>query len=488
MPRGEREGQSSRERGGGWRRDGWPAAWGGLLVVAAVVGLAAVVSCWTVGWVSDDWVLRRVYRKTWLLAQRDHLSLVDSFLWHLGFVFGSPLPVRLLAMGCHLLTLLIVFPRVIRGLFPRWEPATGLWVGVGVLSLSSCIEPLVWACAAPYALVGLLIMATVAAHLRWLEDEGRGWRFLSVATMALGLVTWEFAVAAAPLVVLTSWMRGRSALRSVRDGMPQLLLLLLYLGAKIAFGSTVTPALSGPVRLVGNILYTPLLTLSPVFFDRQFLLSPLAMLLATATLGALLLGALRSRTRTVPGCLVAAYVPLLPVLAASGPQQRYLYLAAPWMVLAAVAAVAESGLSPRTRRNFVSLAVVVALVGGANQWRFAADWKQAAAMADRTRTSIAVAVVDPAQPVVVLNAPDRLPGWGPTRKYWVWRLGLIDGMAERGIDVVALAHTLPFDSERLGAVPSSPVAGPDQIRQWQASGRLVVDCAGTDLCAVVPTR
>ena len=67
----------------------------------------------------------------------------------------------------------------------------------------------------------------------------------------------------------------------------------------------------------------------------------------------------KARSRKVFACLAAAFVPLLPVVTASGPQQRYLYLVAPWMVLAAVAAAVEVGLPVRIRRVASWLALVV---------------------------------------------------------------------------------------------------------------------------------
>lgn len=457
--------------------------WAIILPIAAVVGLTAVISCWVVGWVSDDWVLRRLYKGAWFLAQRDHLSFVDGVLWRLGWIFDSPLPARYIALGCHLLTLLVVFPRVVGSIYPNWDRRTGLWLGLAVMSLSSCIEPLVWACAAPYAIVGLFLMASVAAQLAWLDDRGWAWRWMSVLALTAGLLTWDFAVAGLPLIILMSWMRCRSTMRCLRDATPHTLLLAGYLILKFSIGSLQVPATQSLVRIVGNIVYTPFLTLSPVLLGRNFLLSPLGAAIACATFAALLSATWKAKSRRVFACLVSAYMPLIPVLAASGPQQRYLYLVAPWMVLAAVATVAEAGFSARVRDGLSWLAMFLVLVSAGNQWSFAAGWKTAADLAEQTCTSIATAVAGRPAPVIVLNQPDRLPGWGPTKKFMVWRLGLAEAMESRGVRVELLAHTLPVDPERQGVVLDTPVADSTQVKQWQTEAKIVLNCRGTSTCS-----
>lgn len=459
--------------------------WKILLLLSAVIGLTAVTSCWSVGWVSDDWVLRSLYKSEWFLPQRDHLSFVDGLIWSLGWIFDSPLPARMGALGCHALTLLVVFPRVVGGIYPSWDRRTGLWLGLAVFSLSSCIEPLVWACAAPYAILGLLLMVSVAAHLAWLDDAGVAWRCLSVMALAAGLLTWDFAVAGVPLVMLMSWIRKRSATRCLYDAFPHVLLLAGYLVLKVSLGSLAVPASQSLVRVGGNVVFTPFLTLSPILFGRKFLLSPVGVAIACAVLFLLVFAGWRANSRRVFGCLAAAYVVLLPVLRASGPQQRYLYLAAPWMVLTAFGAVAEMDFSARIRGWFSWLAVSLALVSAVNQWSFAAGWKEAADVAEQTCTSIATAVAEESSPVIVLNQPDRLPGWGPTKKYMVWRLGLVEGMASLGIHVEQVAHTLPVNPERQGVVQDSEVADRAQINEWLEQGKLVLDCGGTSTCSKV---
>ena len=86
-------------------------------------------------------------------------------------------------------------------------------------------------------------------------------------------------------------------------------------------------------------------------------------------LGALLI---RGRARTPLALLLMGYVALLPVIYGPGPEQRYLYLAAPWLLLGAVSAARAGGVNSR-RRLAVAVVCCWAALSAFSFWRWAAE-------------------------------------------------------------------------------------------------------------------
>ena len=78
--------------------------------------------------------------------------------------------------------------------------------------------------------------------------------------------------------------------------------------------------------------------------------------------------------------------------------------------------------------------------------------------------------------VVVIDPPDRLPGWGPTSKVPVWRHALASALALRGVRLARQVYTPPGDPEVLGLQRNGRPWGPEDLRDWHARGLLVLAC------------
>jgi hypothetical protein len=446
-----------------------------VLFACAALSVLAMVSTWGVGWMSDDWlILDRALTRSLVTPEPNHFSLPMALLWWIGGLLDSPIPARVVALACHLTTTLLVLPRTVRLLFPDWDPKAGRWVGLAVLCLSSCVEPLVWACTAGYAIVGLWVNLSVYAHLRWLETERTPWRFASLAAMAGGLLSWEMGVCTPALIVLASFIRRRTPLRSLRDAVPHFSLLVPYVLLKFLLGSMVTLAPYGALRFVGNIAFTPFLALSPWLLSRTHLVAAPGIALAALLLLAFFALAAKGRRRDPLALAAMGFAMLTPVIHGPGPEQRYLYLAAPWLLLATVAAV-RAGAPTLKRPVTVALISIWCCLNTANVWRWAAGWREADRVAVQLVKAV-VASVPPATEVALINTPDRLPGWGPTHKYWVFRFGLKQALARQDITLRAMGHWTPPDEETLGRrLHTTPVTS-DLIHTWQQNGWTVIDC------------
>src|SRR5262249_21374907 len=114
---------------------------------------------------------------------------------------------------------------------------------------------------------------------------------------------------------------------------------------------------------------------------------------------------------------------------------------------------------------------------GAASWWMAARWRTAGAISrDVLDGVIRLARADGRRDVVVIDAPDRMAGWGPTSKGLVWRNGLSHAPSPHGLRLVAQVQTAPGDPEVLGLRPN-PRAWPlDDRAQWQAKDLLVLIC------------
>jgi hypothetical protein len=447
----------------------------GLTALATVV---AVISCWKVGWLSDDWEMLAHVRAGALFEEARHVSLPRRLLWWGAVQGAGPWLFRLVGLGCHLVATLGVLPRVAGLMFPVWAPWTGYVAGLVVLGLPVALEPLVWASAVAYPILELELLAVAYAHLRWLRDGGRAWRVGSLLATAAALLTWELGVAAPLVVAAVSGLRARKISRGLRDVAPHALLVVPWFAFKLGLGSTDTLIWRGSVRLFGHLMTAPLLALSPWHVDRDLLTAWPGMVLAGAVL-ALVLAAAWSLGRPGAALLLLAWATLAPVLVGPGPEARYLLIAAPWLVLLATAGVREvAARCGRAGRVALTVGLVVfCAAAAATSWRSAERWRAADGIAraildDVTRTAHAQTRPE----VVVIDAPDRLPGWGPTSKVPVWRHGLAAALAMRGVRLAAQAHTPPGDPEVLGLQPSTRPWGPGDLRDWRARGLLVLIC------------
>ncbi len=456
-----------------------------VLGLCAAASVLAILSTWGVGWISDDWrLLERAWEVSFFLPEENHVSAYLAFVWWSGGVLDSPVPARALALLCHGIALLGVLPRIVRALFPDWDPRAGLWVALGALCLSSCAEPLVWACTSGYAGVGSCLLFAVYAHLRWLEDPSPRWRLAGVGAAFAGLLVLEYGILAAPLLALVSWSRERSLTRCARDVWPYLLLLVPYGLLKLGLESTVVLQPREPLRIAGNVGYTPFLALSPWLFHRDTLVALPGVAMAGGTLLGLAALLIRGRRRTPLALLLMGYVVLLPVIYGPGPEQRYLYLAAPWLLLGTVAAAHAAGVTAK-RRLALALVCAWAISSVFSLWRFAGHWREAGRVECAVLDALVEAAGEPPRAVVVLNAPDRLPDWGPTHKYWLFRVGLREALARRGVDLVVQAHFGEPDPELLGLQVNTPRATLGAIEAWQSAGYLVLDCAPAPIERVV---
>jgi len=128
-------------------------------------------------------------------------------------------------------------------------------------------------------------------------------------------------------------------------------------------------------------------------------------------------------------------------------------------------------------------------VTGAASWWMAARWRAAGVISRDVLDGVTrLARADGRRDVVVIDAPDRMAGWGPTWKVWVWRNGLPDALAMYGLRLVAQVHTAPGDPEVLGLRPSTAAWTPEDRARWQASNLLVLFCRpnGSGRYDVVP--
>lgn len=441
------------------------------LALAAAARVAAAASTWGLDWASDDWVLLAAGRAGAWPLEAAHLSLPRDLLLIVADAGPGPWLVRAAALLAHALATLWLLPRVAIGLAGPEAAGPGRAAGLVALALPATLDPLVWPCTAGYALLEACLLALAWAHLAWVTDRG-GWRrAASLAATAAALLTWELAVVA-PLVVGTlSWGRGRGPGRAARDAAPHLALVAAWAAAKVALGSTDLLDLREPVRVAGNVAFTPLLLLSPWPLARGLLGSVGGAALALAALAVVALAA-RRVGRPGAALLTLVWAPLLPVLAGPGPESRYLLLSAPWaallLSLAAARAPRRTTGAPVAAAAATALVVAWSAAAGATSWRAALRWREGVAEARAVLDAFARAADE--RPVVVLDAPDRLPGWGPTWKVPVWRHGLAEALARRGVTVAARAHRPPPDPERLGLRPSAPPCGDDDLAAWRARG------------------
>ena len=457
-----------------------------LLLAIATLGAAATVvallSCWTVGWISDDWILLEGARHGGFLDELRHISIPRRALWSASMHGAGPWLFRLVAIGCHVAASLVVLPRLGRLLFPAWSVATSYLAGLGLLVLPVAFDAVVWPATAAYSMLELELLALAYAHLQWLRGGGSAWRVGSVLITAAALATWEFAITAPLVVVVLSVLTAARGRRAVRDVAPHALLLAPWLILKLGFSSRATLEWLGITRVAGHLLAAPLLTLSPWPLNYRLMMSSAGAILAAAVFVLALAAAWRV-SQNGTALLMLAAAALLPVLPGPGPEARYLLLSAPWLVLLATEAtrdvVVRSG-----RAGYVVLAlafVAFYAVAGAASWWMAARWRTAGAISrDVLDGVVRLARADGRRDVVVIDAPDRMAGWGPTSKVLVWRNGLSNALATHGLHLVAQVHTAPGDPEVLGLRPNTRAWTPDDRAQWQAKDLLVLICRPND--------
>ena len=453
-----------------------------LLLVIATLGAAAAVvallSCWNVGWLSDDWVLLAGAQQGGFLEELRHISIPRRALWWASMHGAGPWLFRLVAIGCHVAASLVVLPRLGRLLFPAWPVAISYLAGLGLLASPVAFDAVVWPATAAYSMLELALLAVAYAHLRWLRGGGRAWRIGSVLATAAALVTWDLAISAPLVVAVLSVLTAARGRRAVRDVAPHALLLVPWIVLKLSLSSTATLEWLGFTRVFGHVLAAPLLTLSPWPLNYRFLSAPAGAVLAVAVFVLALVAAWRISRNGAALLLLAAAV-LLPVLPGPGPEARYLLLAAPWLVLLATEATREVVVRSG-RAGYVVLAlgfVAFFSVTSAASWWMAARWRAAGVISRDVLDGVTrLARADGRRDVVVIDAPDRMAGWGPTSKVWVWRNGLSDALAMYGLRLVAQVHTAPGDPEVLGLRPSTAPWTPEDRAQWQAKNLLVLLC------------
>jgi hypothetical protein len=465
-----------------------------LLVAVAAVGAAAAVvallSCWNVGWLSDDWVLLDGVQHGAFLEELRHVTVPRRALWWASMHGAGPWLFRLVAIGCHVAASLVVLPRLGRLLFPAWPVATSYLAGLGLLALPVGFDAIVWPATAAYSMLELELLAVAYAHLRWLRGGGRAWRVGSVLATAAALVTWEIAISAPLIVAVLSVLTAKRGRRAVRDVAPHALLLGPWLVLKLGLSSTATLEWLGVKRVVGHVLAAPLLALSPWPLNYRFLMSSTGVVLAIAVF-VLALAAAWRLSRDGAAMLILAVAVLLPVLPGPGPEGRYLLLAAPWLVLLATAATRDVVVRSGPAGYMVLALAFVTFFGvaGAASWWMAARWRTAGTISRDVLDGVArLAQADGRRDIVVIDAPDRMAGWGPISKAWVWRNGLPEALGMRGLRLVAQAHTAPGDPEVMGLRPSTLAWTPDDRAQWQARNLLVLVCRpnGSGRYDVVP--
>lgn len=449
-----------------------------VLTLSALATVLAVLSCWNVGWLSEDWVmLERTRSERAFFEELRHISLPRRALWWAAAHGAGPWLFRLVGVGCHLVASLVVLPRVAALLFPASAHWTGYLAGLVLLALPVTIDPLVWASTVAYPILELVLLLVAYAHLRWLRDGDQAWRAGSWLATAAALLTWELGVAAPLVVTVLSVLLARQARRLLGDVAPHVFLVALWFALKLWLGSTEALDWRGPSWVLGHVLTVPLLVLSPWPLGRHLLTAWPGVLLAV-TVFALVLAAAWRLGRVGIALLLLTWGVLGPVLA-GGPEARYLLVAAPWLVLLATAGLREVTASSRGAGRvalLIGLIAYSALAAGASWWQ-AVRWRTADVLARSivdgvTRAARAEGRVD----VVVIDAPDRVAGWGPTSKAWVWRNGLRESLALRGLRLVGLAHTVPADPEVIGLRPATPPWSPEDLRSWRAQGLLVLAC------------
>jgi len=444
-----------------------------LLVLASVITALVMFSCWDLRWMSDDWsLLMSASESGWQLESR-HVSLPRRLIFGISARadVGPWLP-RVVAWSCLLVANLVLLPAIVRLLYPGWSRIRALSVGLGTLTLSTHIEVGIWpaSCAYPVLLLWLHLLAW--CHLRWLHARTPRWRVGSVLATCAGICTWELGIGAAPLVVALSVVRGRSVRRSLSDCIPHAAVVACYLALKLLVDSDDFP-LSGPVRILGNAAYLPLLQLTPLPLTHGFLTSPGGAACALIVLVAVGLSA-ASMGRRGLALLAIPYLLLLPVLVGPGPAQRYLLLSAPWFVLILWARAMNTPGGLYWRRIGVSLLLLALPLHVLTSVRTVGDWRRAERAAVRIEEEVFRAARG-ADSVAALNVPDRLPGWGPTYTVPVFRNGLVARLALLGVDIAFHGNTDPVDPEILGFALNSPFVESDQLEAWRRRGVRVLD-------------
>ena len=463
---------SGHERGGRERAATW------ILAAGALAVLLAALSTWGVGFLQDDWrLLARARAGAWVMPEPNHLSLPLGALWWAGDRTGSPLPARVSALLGHLVSYGLLLPALARALRPELPAAVGRQAGLLGLCAWVALDPLIWACAAAYALVLPCLLGATVLHLHGLEGR-RGARAGSLLLLSLGLLTWELAVAGPALLALAGWARGRGAWPALRAALPACALLGLYVALKLAVESVEAPPPRGPLRLLLNLGATPLFLLWPLPWPRQPLLGPAGWAAVAMAWGALGLVVAAGRRREQLALLGMAVAPLLPLLPGPGPEARHLYLGLPFLALAVRLAMLEAeGAGPRARAAALPLLGVWVALSAGSAWAAAARWRAADRMA-RAVLDQAAALASDGAPLALVDVPDRLPGWGPCWKHPVWRLGLREALARRGVTLIGRAHRLPLDVETQGLSPSTPPLEPELLGGWGDARVLVADPAG----------
>jgi hypothetical protein len=356
-----------------------------LLLAIATLGAAAAVvallSCWNVGWLSDDWVLLDGVQHGAFLEELRHVTVPRRALWWASMHGAGPWLFRLVAIGCHVAASLVVLPRLGRLFFPAWPIATGYVAGLGLLGLPVAFDAMVWPATVAYPILELELLAVAYAHLRWLRGGGRAWRVGSVLATAAALGTWELGISAPLVVAVLSVLTAARGRRAIRDVAPHALLLGPWLVLKLGLSSTARLEWLGVTRLVGHVLAAPLLALSPWPLNYRFLTSPAGAVLAVAVFVLALAAAWRV-SREGTALLTLAVAVLLPVLPGPGPEARYLMLAAPWLVLLATAATRDVVVRSGPAGYVVLALAFVGFYGvaGAASWWMAARWRTAGAI------------------------------------------------------------------------------------------------------------
>jgi hypothetical protein len=117
------------------------------------------------------------------------------------------------------------------------------------------------------------------------------------------------------------------------------------------------------------------------------------------------------------------------------------------------------------RRAALTIGLITFFAGavGASWWQ-ARRWQAT----DEIARSVADGVARAARPegrhdVVVIDVPDRPPGWRPTAKVPVWRHVLPEALATRRLRVVMQAHAAPGDPETLGFRLTTRSWGPEDV-------------------------
>ena len=404
-------------------RQAWPAI---ALVLVCLLSHAPILSA---GFVWDDFTLVRDNQ-----GLRDPANLVRFFTEDLGHInvvprdMGFYRPLQSLsffvegqlfglnAPGYHLTNLLLHLLAcfALLGIARRigFSPGAAFFIAALFAVLPGKSEEVFLIANRGGVMAAALVLGSLWAHLRSLEQGGRGYAALSLLLFVLGLLSKETAIVAPALVVLTTvlvhralWQPGGFSMRWKLSGAGHSAVAFVYLIGRFGLLNIQSPASTG-VDLSRAMLSMPYLLfrylrllvlpygLTPEhsfgFLDSVF--SPLAIFSWAALIALAVLVVLAKKWTGLSYGLLFFFVALVPVLnlvPLHRPfSEHYLYLPAAGFCLA-IGALGDRllRLSKPARQAVVAAGLIGLVAYGAINVRNASFWRE-----ERTLWERAVAV------------------------------------------------------------------------------------------------